>query len=35
MLFDLTREYTEIPGPVGHAELVAKRLPDESLGNQR
>lgn len=26
MLFDLIKEYTEIPGPVGHEELVAKRL---------
>ncbi|MBP8614527.1 MAG: M42 family metallopeptidase [Firmicutes bacterium] len=26
MLFDLIEEYTEIPGPVGHEELVAKRL---------
>ena len=26
MLFDLIKEYTEIPGPVGHEELVARRL---------
>ena len=26
MLFDLIKEYTEIPGPVGREELVAQRL---------
>lgn len=26
MFFDLIKEYTEIPGPVGHEELVAARM---------